>query len=328
MGMACELLASFETERHGVIERAMEQLGIEFEVRTVSVADVDVKDNTFQTRLNVAETMSSVVKEYAERMKCGDVFPMIVLHEKTPGRFRVVAGRNRATAYNAAQNGKSSYSAYVVKQKTPPDLLKALSARENHANGVRQSSADAARVAAAELVKMPTNPGSRSHRPAIVRAVAAQYAVSDTTVRDHYYARLVEKEMLRVGVQPSGIAVATLRCLWRWTESAGWENLARAVSSNHTLPGLGRIVSDARRDRCDAEALAKNIEKAADECAGTYRPPRALKDPATVTLEHLSLALNDMRDLAPPRNLPDEQAEDISSMVEALRIACKEWKSR
>lgn len=318
----------FDTEPHKFVEKVMEELGVRWSIKTVDVAAVDIKDNTYQTRRNVSESAASVSREYADKIKTGEAFPMVVLQEKSPGRFRVVCGRHRATAYAIAQNGKCAYAAYVVDGSSSHDDLTTLSARENNANGVREGNADTARFAAGELFKLPAPAGSRCHRPRVVKDVASRFGANFTTVRDNYFARLVEREMLRVGVQYGGVPVTALRALWGWTDSAEWRTLAAVVSENASLPGLSRIVSEARRDKLDAKTLIEGIRESASFCSGAIRQIRPQKDPATVTLEHLSLALNDLRDLAPPRNLPEEQADDISSMVEAVRVACKEWKSR
>ena len=318
----------FATERHLFVETAMDRLGISWTVETVSVSDVDLKDNDLQTRHDVDQSSSAVTREYADKMKSGEAFPMVVLVEKSPGRFRVVCGRHRASAYSIAQNGKSSYAAYVAAKDTPRETLLALSARENNGNGVRQGNAETARVAAGVLVAMPTPAGSRAHRSDVIKSVADQFGANITTIQDHYFARLVQREMLKVGVPVADVPVAVMRRMWAWASSSDWREVASAVAENRSLPNLGKLVADARRDKLDAKALAAKIREFANSHAGKPRARVAMKDPATVTLEHLTLAYHDMRDLAAPRNLPEEQAEEISSMVEAIRVACREWKSR
>lgn len=318
----------FETESHSFVEKAMRHLGISWSVVTVSVNDVDIKDNTYQTRRNVSEFSGRVVKDYAEKIKSGEAFPMIVLEEKSPGKFRVVAGRHRASAYSEAQNGKTRYSAYLVDKSTSRDSLFALSARENNSNGVRQDSAETARYAASKLLELATEHGAREHKQNVVRSYAEAYGSSVKAVKENYHALLVEREMIKVGVDHSGVAFTALHTLWRWASSSDWRRLASAVSENRSLPGITRIIRDARSDKLDAASLIARIEEARESTSCQLGRIRPTKDPATVTLEHLSLAFHDLRDLAAPRNIPDELADDISSMVEAIRVACKEWKSR
>jgi hypothetical protein len=318
----------FETDAHLFVEKAMERLGISWSVVTVLVNNVDIKDNTYQTRWNVSESSGRVVKEYAEKIKAGEAFPMIVLEEKSNEKFRVVAGRHRASAYFEAQNGKTSYSAYLVDKSTPSELLFALSARENNSNGVRQDSSETARYAASKLLALGTHGGARAHKHDVVKSYAEAYGASLKTVKDNYYAMLVEKEMIRVGVNCGGVHMSALHPLWGWTQSAEWRQLASVVSEHRSLPRICHIIRDARRDKLDAMSLIGRIRQAALDASGDCLRGRPIKDPATVTLEHLSLALNDLRGLAAPANIHNELAEDISSMVEAIRLACKEWKSR
>jgi len=318
----------FGTEVHLFVEKAMVDLGISWTVTTVSVNDVDIKDNSYQTRRNVSESSGRVVKDYAEKIRSGESFPMIVIEEKSPGRFRVVAGRHRASAYAEAQNGKSSYAAYLVDKSTPKQLLFALSARENNGNGVRQDSADTSRYAASKMLEVATQEGARCHQRGIINSFAVAYGVNKYAVRDHYFALLVQREMLKVGVDCAGVPFTALHTLWKWTDSAEWRRLASVVSENRSIPRITQVIKNARRDKLDASSLISRIEQAAKPASGKLVRCPPIKDPATVTLEHLSLALNDLKDLAAPSSLPEEQAEDIASMVEAVRVACKQWKSK
>jgi hypothetical protein len=319
---------AFETEQHQVVERVMSELGISWTIETLSVSDVQVEDNLFQTRQNVPNAKEAVVREYADRIKVGDVFPMIVVQEKSPGKYRIVAGRHRGKAYALAQNGKSTYSAYVVDKTTPMDLLYALSARENNANGVRQGMAETAKVAVNVLLNIPLVNGSRRHHGSVLRETANKFGANEATVRDHYVAALVVDEMRRVGVIPGDLQISVLRSLWRWTDSSAWKSVAASVVENRDLPTLPKVIQTAGRDKVDAACLCERIRNAAQESSGYKRQERPAKDPATVTAEHLTFALHDLRDLAPARNLLEEQADEIASLVEAVRVACKEWKSR
>lgn len=319
--------AQFDTYADRAVEVFMKDIGIEWAEKVVSVTSVDLTDNRFQTRLNTAHC-SNVAREYAEKIRANAPFPMTVLQSKGNGNFRVVCGRHRAAAYNMAQNGKASYQAYVVAEDTPPDLLTALSARDNNSNGVRQGTAETARVAADFLAKLPVLAGSRCHKKKTIQDVAARFGANDSTVSDHYHAKLVEAKMISVGCPPEGVPVSALRSLWKWVETAAWRDVARAVTEHATTGNLSRVISSANADKVDAPTLISRIKDAAGVFHGGLETVRPRKDPAYVTLEHLSLALQDFRQLSSPRNLPDELAEDIASTVEAIRIACKDWKQR
>jgi hypothetical protein len=317
---------AFDVVAHALVEGQMVRLGIVWTIVCVDVGSVDIKDNLYQTRVNTNECVEKTCKEYADKMKGGDAFPMVVLQEKSPGRYRVVCGRHRARAYQIAQNGKTSYRAYVVSSDTGDNLLRALSARENNTNGVRQGSGDTARVAAEALCKAPVAKGGRCHRAEVIKQVSDQYAANQSTVRDHYHAALVSSHMLQVGVSPRGLPVSTSRRLWRWTDCHDWKQIAEAIAENATLSCLHEVVQLANKDRVDGKTLIKMIRDAADSDVGRRTRGGVFKDPATVTIEHLTLALEDIRVLAPPRNLQQEMSEEISDLVEAVRLAAKEWK--
>jgi hypothetical protein len=117
-----------------------------------------------------------------------------------------------------------------------------------------------------------------------------------------------------------------LRSLWRWVENAEWKSIAQTVSDHGSLPNLEKTIHAASKDKVDGGTLVKRILDLAEARPGSSARGGIVKDPVTVTMEHLSLALRDIRDLAPPRNLHDEQAEEIADLVEAVRLAAKEWK--
>ena len=317
----------FDTFSDRVVESFMSELGIRWSEQSVVVSSVDLSDNTYQTRLNTAQC-SAVAREYADKIRSGDAFPMTVLQPKGSGMFRVVCGRHRATAYGISQNGKAAYRAYIVEKDTPHDLSLALSARDNNANGVRQGTGETARVAADYLGRLPLPAGSRCHRKKTIREIADRFGANDSTVSDHYIAKLVTAEMIRVGCSTEGVPIGVMRSLWKWTEHASWRDIATAVSNNASVSSLSKVVSSANADKVDAATLILRINDAAQVSRGGVAAVRPKKDPAFVMLEHLSLALRDFRTLAPPGDLPQELAEDISSAVEAIRLECKEWKKR
>jgi hypothetical protein len=317
----------FATERHGFVEKSMDDLGISWETSVVSIQDVDLKDNRFQTRSNVSVTSMSLAREYADKVKDGESFPMVVLQEKAPGKFRIVAGRHRATAYSLAQNGKTAYEAYIVRGGSSDELLKALSARENNGNGWRQGNSETAHVCADILASMPTKSGSRCHRPDVIREVSARFGAHVTTVRSHYFTRLVRQHMRRVGVDGDRVPVTVLRYVWQWTDMEGWQGLAQAIAAHGTVPLMHQVVSEAKKNKLDATATAIKVREFAESQSADSRRASVSKDPATVTLEHLLLAHEDLVKLAPPQNLPEEQAEDISDILESIRLSAKKWRA-
>lgn len=318
--------AEFGTFSDTVIETFMADIGISWTVHTVPVSSVDLKDSTFQTRLNTAH-YSAVAREYADKMKAGDRFPMIVLQRKSDDLYRVVCGRHRAAAYAMAQNGKAAYMAYIVDDATPADLLMALSARDNNANGVRQGNGETARVAADYITTLPLAAGSRCHNKMTIKEVSQRFGAHVSTVTGHYHAKLVAVEIIRAGCDASGITVKALQALWTWIDNRSWIEIAKAVCANASMPNLADIIYSASREKLNADALISRIRQAALKPDGV-EAVRPKKDPGFVTLEHISLAVQDLRSLAPPSNLPAELAEDISSMVETLRMTCKEWKRK
>lgn len=318
----------FKTVQSPSVEAFMRELGIRWTTKPVSVLDIDLRDSTYQTRVNT-RFCGVVAREYAEKMKSGDAFPMPVLRAKANDKYTPVCGRHRCEAFVIAKNGKTVISAYVVDETTPHELLVALSARDNNANGVRQANAESARVAANFLHTMQLPAGVRCHRKRTVSEISKQFGANDSTVYDHYMAKLVIAEMQRVNVLlPDSFPVTALRSLWKWTTSGDWKEIAETVAEHAANAGLKRIISSANAEKVDAATLIKRIRDAAGTSRGLAANARTCRDPASVLREHLYLAMRDFRTLAPPGNLPEELAEDISSLVEAIRLEHKEWKKR
>ena len=320
-------LSQFETCQDERVQWLMDELGLAWAVVRVNVADVDLRDNTFQTRMNAAKFEAGHASDYADKMKAGAVFPMVVLQQKSPGKYRVVCGRHRATAFAMSQNGRDSYMAYVVQGDLSADQLMALSARDNNENnGFRTSNGDTARMAANYLRSgIPLPPGVRKHKRAVIARVAAEFGANESTVNGNYIALLTEKRMADVNVPYAGLPSRTLQVLYNWTDCAAWPNIAAEVAANAGLHTLTKVLEIARKEKVDGAALLSLIRE--HVAAGTTHASRQvrLKDPVTVMLEHLALAFRDFPNLAPPSNISAELREEIRDMVAAIRRAHKQW---
>lgn len=315
---------AFETHPHVPVEHIMKQLGIVFSVEKVNISAIDQKDNRFQTRLNAAETLTGSVADYCRAIKLGDSFPMIAVQRKSKGVYRVVCGRNRVAAYAAAANGRVFIAAYVVADGTDEGLLTALSARDNSTMGDRQGSLEVVRVAACELIKTQTDSKSKFILHAVVKEMAARFGVHETTLKNHYMARLAEAEMIRVNVLPSGVPISVLRSLWVWFDQAEWPRLAKVVSEHSQSSGLQKLVETAKKKKYNAGSLADEICQMRHSKSDAVRL-RPVKDSIFHTIEHLQFALNDLKALRDVTTYTPGQVEDVTLLVNDLRSAEKKW---
>ena len=320
----------FHTISHQTVESVMSELGILWKEQIIFVSEIDTADSHFQTRASANHFSKNTVNEYRERILAGDLFPRITVQRKSGSRYRVVAGRHRAAAYSNINKDGASISAYVVDKATDDDLLLKLSMRENSANGLRQSASDTVRIAASFLFSTPPINGGRYHRTSALRTAATQYGVNLSTLRNQYLTLLVDAALLRVNVDPQPIDQSVKRAVWSggWTESADWPLIAKTLHSKAHIPRLTDAVQLASKDKLDGAGLIKRLNDFHPEAAAPKSYGVPVKDRATAILEHLQLALNDFEKLTPPTNLSEEIAEDIVGVVEAIKFACKKWRSR
>lgn len=316
------------TISHQTVESVMSELGISWKEQIIFVNEIDIADSHFQTRASANHFSKNTVNEYKERILAGDLFPRITVQRKSGSRYRVVAGRHRAAAYSDIP--ESCMSVYVVDSTTDEDLLLKLSIRENSANGLRQSASDNVRIAASFLFATPPINGGRYHKNSALKTAATQYGVNPSTLRNQYLTLLVDAALLRVNVDPQPIDATVKRAVWSggWTDSADWPLVAKTLHAKAHIPRLFDVVQIASKDKLGAAGLIKRLNDFHPETAAPKSYGVPVKDPATVTIEHLQLALNDFNTLTPRANLSEEIAEDITGVVEAIKFACKKWSSR
>jgi hypothetical protein len=106
-----------------------------------------------------------------------------------------------------------------------------------------------------------------------------------------------------------------------------WKEIAMSVAESKNPASLWKVFSEAARDKVDATTLIQMISVAnASKPESACRRPAIVKDPATVTLEHLCLALEDIKQLSPAGGMTQEIADEICDVVSAIRTICRSWR--
>lgn len=316
----------FQTERHAYVERQMEGLGIRWTVETISVNDLRTSDNTFQTRANVATYDKGTANEYAESIKAGDAFPMIVVQQVSDGTYRLVCGRTRAAAYKKARNGVDKVAVYVVEHGTDHCLLLALSARENNGNGVRQSKSENAQTAVDYLKNVPLACGCSSHTREEVKRVAKVFGVAPQTLQERYQAELAVGKLIEMDLPYQGTSRKALTQLYYYFDRKGFEELLRiVVNTKHAE--VGDILRAARKEEATVAEVIKRIEALCSNKDALPIFQGRKTDRLQLVLEHLSLAHNELAGIGQPSNFIAEQISEVSDLLALLAVDFKAWRN-
>jgi hypothetical protein len=322
------LSAIIETRTDFGGETACETLGIEWVPEVVRLGDIDQRDNKYQARLDVSDVYGATVDEYAAAMKQGQIFPRVTLQKKGNGKYRVVCGRNRVAAMLRAYGDDATVEACVVADDCPDNLLLYASTRDNTTNGMRQSTADVARVVASNLMRLPLGESQRQHSNQVIKSESEKAGAVSRTVTCLYYARLAKKSMAEMGLEGSPYDVV-MEEAWRLSGTAAWAEIARAISDCRDAAGLHVLLRKLRTQHTEAASIPGLIR---DHYATTCGKSRARVDQAVSPFDRLCsclvMAEREFAQLDSPRNMVEDQADELAGLVEMVRMAMKKWRAK
>lgn len=309
------------------IEKAMQDLGITYTEEVIEISQISATDNSFQTRTNVAVVDDRVVDEYVEDIKNGDLFPKIVVIPHRRGRYVVVCGRHRAKAFYKAQDDVCHHiSAYVVDEDSDESALKALSVRENNANGVRQSKSENIRVAVDYLKGQPVQAGCFMHKSSDIAIVAKKFRVHKSTLLSHYKASLVLAKIVECGIPAEDFNTTTCLNLFHWYENNqdGFVDLVKAINGC-SVQNVGKLLQEARKDNCTIKEIVSRIGRDSDATKKRCSFDFSRFDMVDRLKEHLSLALHDIESIGSSGGIDEERASEIIGLVHEIKKQADAW---
>jgi hypothetical protein len=116
---------------------------------------------------------------------------------------------------------------------------------------------------------------------------------------------------------------------WRgWADCSHWREIASAISQHPTLPRLAELLKELRINKASPSSVAANIQEASALASDTGYVRRHAKDPVECLTEWLVMVERQFAAIDSARNMTEERADEIAGLVEAVRRAMKEWRSR
>lgn len=247
-------------------------------VQEVQLSAVDLTDNEFQTRLDVATADKEVIAKYVERMQAGDVFPEVLLaadrRYRTGGKpnYRIVCGKHRLLALR--ELGVDSFNATIIWIKDETDKAKArdISIHDNVANGKPVSSDVMNEQIARECIVQ--NGGFVNGYPdaKIVRQVCDRHHISKSeSVKKHIDRLLFQHECRARKLVPPAVVDVCAAAHW-FQDKNGFDAIVRAVCKHGECKGLSAVLKDCRRRRQSGEAVVQAVNDHAAGYSQSARP--------------------------------------------------------
>jgi hypothetical protein len=259
------------------LRRELDERQCEWEpVREVSISDVDISDNEYQTRLDVATADREVIDKYKERLQAGDVFPEVLLAADRRYRkggkptFKIICGKHRLIAM--IELGITSVNALVMWIGEDSDKAKArdISIHDNVANGKPVShevmNEQVARECIAENLGFANGmPDSR-----ITRAVCERHKIKKPdSVKKHIERLLFQHECRARKLDPPA-AIEVCAAAYSFVDREGFGEIAKAVCKFGDTKGLTSVLRQCRRARKSGDDVVRAVT---DHVAGYTSSP-------------------------------------------------------
>lgn len=253
------------------LRRELDQRQCEWEPRMdVQLSDIDLADNEYQTRLDVATADRELIEKYKERIQAGDTFPEVLLaadrRYRTGGkpRYKIVCGKHRLLAMRDL--GIESLNVLVIWISDESDKSKArdVSIHDNVANGKPVSNDVMHEQIARECILESGGFANGSPDPRITRSVCERHRITKTeSVKKHIDRLLFQYECrARKLVPPSVIDVCSIA--YYFVDKDGFGDILRAVCKHGESKGLPGVLRDCRRRRqCGAAVVKAVVDHAA-----------------------------------------------------------------
>lgn len=306
----------------------LDEMNIAYEQIEVPLGQIDKNDYSFQCRSSVPTSADQTVREYAQRMVSGDVFPTIVVWRKSSEKYVTVCGRHRLAAMLYAFKPTDTVSVLHVDDSTDITALTLFSVRENTKNGLRQSNAELVERAARELMKLPLSPPAYEHPRKVIREVSVKAGVDSSHVKRHYYAKLASREFRNAALNPPD-NIKALYALWKYRNLPDWRDICRIVHDGRNAPKIHEIIEGLHRDKVSADSIASELKARLENAmsvVGLQVFKRQAVDPVSELAECLSLAERSFSDLPMRKDMPDERSEEIDEHMMLLRRAYRQWR--
>jgi hypothetical protein len=245
-------------------------------LREVNMSDIDVSDNEYQTRLDVATADSEVIEKYKERLRSGDIFPEVLLaadrryRKSGSPKFKIICGKHRLIAM--IELGITCFNALVMWIGESADKAKArdISIHDNVANGKPVSHEVMNEQIANECIAENLGLANGMPDPRITRAVCDRHKIKNMqSVKKHIH-RLLFHHECRVRKLDPPSAVEVCAAAYEFVDREGFGEIAKAICKFADTKGLPALLRQCRIHRKSGDAVVRAIT---DHAAGYTSSP-------------------------------------------------------
>jgi hypothetical protein len=292
--------------------RRLTDLGIEWDEKEVRIADIDLSDNCYQTRIDAGSTDEEFVLRYKNAYLSGERLPMtlvVVPYSQRNNRdckASVCAGRHRLEGARRAGAKSATFLRALPKHQGDIDALRDLSLFDNAANGKSISSDETYSYCAHEVIAK--NGGLSAGMPdaKFITKCFRRWdgrGITKPHLTRHIKALLAKMRCNSIGLATPAGLVEHFSSLWSWASDPGFDAIAKAVCPAANQPDVWKALA-ASKKKPAAEALSA----IANAVRGYHPPASQHQDAATV----MKWRCRDMRKLL--SKLDSDMALDFATL--------------
>jgi hypothetical protein len=314
--------------------RRLKDLGIEWDEKDVRIADIDLSDNRYQTRLDAGSTDEEFVLRYKNAYISGDRLPMtltVVPYSQRNNRdFKaaVCAGRHRLEGARRAGAKSMRVLRALPKCQGDIDALRDLSLFDNAANGKSISEDEAYSYCAEEIVRkhggLPAGMPDAKFITSEFRRWSG-HGVKRERVTMYVKAYLAKRRCEVAGAHPPARMVEAFSELFSWSGDSGFDDLARQFCRFVDDPDVRKVLHESKKKRRSAAATLAELVSA----SRGYRDGRREKMEASTVIrlrcDDIRKALSKLDD---DMSLDFEKLDEVQQQVESLFTQTEEVVSK
>lgn len=240
-------------------------LGIAWDVCDVRVSDIDLSDNTYQTRKDVGSTDEEFVLRYMAAYRNGDILPMPLFvaawSARNQPRATVApcAGRHRGESARRVGAKTMTILRAFVRTQGDVDALKDISVFDNANNGKSISTDDIYAYCAREVITKNGGYTEGMPSPAFVKKMFLRWedqGVNRNTLQTHIKALLTKDHCNAMGVETPAGHVETFSKLYSWNDDPAFDQLSSAVCRSIDNPEVRKCIKSPGRHKSAADVLS------------------------------------------------------------------------
>jgi hypothetical protein len=283
------------TSEDSALRDKLDSMGVEYEVREVSLSLIDLDSNEYQTRQH-SIVDSETVERYVMGVQSGAVFPEQLFafplgtKKSTPKPYKTVGGRHRAVAYDKA--GIASVVALIAYPKSKADEAKLLTVSrwDNQRNGKPESVHAHYLGLAQECVQVGGGYAAGMPSRDVINDIASRNGLASShkqRLKVYVRAIMFQAECRALGISrvPDNVALCSEACAF--LDNERFDAIAKTICANQHHKGLTGIVKECAQRKLRGE---RAVEFLRDQSSGFTEPVERMKSSDQVRLRCKALS--------------------------------------